>query len=66
MYVALDGGSVEIDGTVHEVARGGVVRVGPDPVRRVRNDGDEPQTWLMFGAPPVGTLDDFGEYTVPE
>ncbi|PSP60074.1 hypothetical protein BRC73_04080 [Halobacteriales archaeon QH_7_66_37] len=66
LYVALDGGRVEIDGTIHEVAPGAVVRVGPDPVRRVHNDSDEPRTWLMFGAPPVGTVDDFGEYTVPE
>jgi len=48
------------------VAPGAVVRVGPDPVRRVHNDSDEPRTWLMFGAPPVGTVDNFGEYTVPE
>jgi uncharacterized cupin superfamily protein len=66
VYVALDGGRIVIDGTVHEVAPGGLVRIGPEPTRSVRNDAAEPRTWLMFGAPPVGTVDDFGEYTVPE
>ncbi|AXG05396.1 cupin domain-containing protein [Haloplanus rubicundus] len=66
VYVALDGGHVRIEGTLHEVPAGGVVRVGPDAVRSVRNDGDEARTWLMFGAPPHGTVDDFGEYRMPE
>jgi quercetin dioxygenase-like cupin family protein len=66
VYVALDGGQVEIDGEVHEVAPGGVVRMGPEPSRSVRNDSEESQTWLMFGAPPLGTVDDFGEYLVPQ
>ena len=66
IYVALDGGRVEIDGEEREVAPGGVVRVGPDPARRVVNESDEERTWLMFGAPPVGTVEDFGEYAMPE
>jgi quercetin dioxygenase-like cupin family protein len=43
LYVAVDGGTVVIDGHPHEVPRGGVVRVGPEPVRSVRNDGDTAQ-----------------------
>ena len=67
VYVALDGGHVEIEGTRHEVTPGGVVRIGPDAVRSVRNESpDEKQTWIMFGAPPLGTVDDFGEYTMPD
>ena len=67
VYVALDGGHVRIDGETHEVASGGVVRVGPNPVRSVRNETEtETQTWLMFGAPPHGTVEDFGEYTMPD
>lgn len=67
VYVALDGGHVEIDGTVHSVPPGGVVRIAPETVRSVRNEhSEEPQTWLMIGAPPYGTSEDFGEYRMPE
>jgi uncharacterized cupin superfamily protein len=67
VYVSLDGGAVEIDGEVYDVAPGGVVRIGPEPIRSVRNESDDAeQTWVMFGAPPLGTVDDFGEYTVPD
>ena len=66
VYVALDGGHVRVGETLHEVPPGGFVRIGPDTVRSVRNDGDEARTWLMFGAPPHGTVDDFGEYRMPE
>ncbi|WP_199722737.1 cupin domain-containing protein [Haloplanus aerogenes] len=67
VYVALDGGHVRIDGTKYEVPAGGLVRCGPDAVRSVHNDtADGSQTWLMFGAPPLGTVDDFGEYRMPE
>ena len=66
LYVALDGGTVVVDGTAHDVPAGGLVRLGPDPVRSVRNDADEPRRWLMVGAPPVGEVTDFGEYVVPE
>lgn len=66
VYIALDGGSVQIEGSRYEVPPGGVVRVGPDAVRSVRNDSEsEDQTWIMCGAPPLGTIDDFGEYTMP-
>jgi quercetin dioxygenase-like cupin family protein len=66
VYVALDGGQVRIEGEDHAVAPGGVVRVGPDPVRSVRNESDAEQRWVMVGAPPVGTGADFGEYVVPD
>jgi quercetin dioxygenase-like cupin family protein len=67
VYVALDGGHVQIGDRVHEVSPGGVVRVGPEPRRSVRNESDdETQTWVMLGAPPVGTVDDFGEYATPD
>jgi quercetin dioxygenase-like cupin family protein len=66
LYIALDGGHLDVDEIRHEVPEGGVVRLGPDVVRSVRNESqNEEQTWIMCGAPPVGTIDDFGEYTVP-
>lgn len=67
VYVALDGGQVRIDESVFDVPAGGVVRVGPDPVRSVHNPADgTTRTWVMIGAPPVGSVGDFGEYVVPE
>lgn len=67
VYVALDGGHVQIGGSIHTVSPGGLVRIGPDPLRSVRNEStDTSQTWLLFGAPPVGTIEDFGEYTMPD
>ena len=67
VYIALDGGVVEIEGTRHEVSSGGVVRIGPDAIRSVRNDTDaKEQTWVMCGAPPLGTVDDFGQYRMPD
>ena len=66
-YVSLDGGLVEIDGQPHEVPAGGVVRIGPTVVRSVRNETDgTSQRWLMVGAPPTGTIEDFGEYRMPD
>ena len=67
LFVPLTGGGIEIEGTLYEVPAGGVARVGPDPVRNVVNrTDDERHTWIMIGAPPVGTVGDFGEYVVPE
>ncbi|MDG5774985.1 hypothetical protein VB773_16050 [Haloarculaceae archaeon H-GB2-1] len=66
IYVTTTGAQVEIEGTVHDVPAGGVVRLGPDPVRRVLNETDEVHRWVMFGAPPVGTVEDFGEYRMPD
>lgn len=30
------------------------------------NETGEVHTWVTVGAPPVGTVDDFGEYVLPE
>lgn len=67
LFVPLTGGQIEIEGRVHDVPQGGVVRVGPRPVRNVVNrTDDEAHTWVMIGAPPVGTVQDFGEYVLPD
>ena len=67
VYIALDGGQVTIDGTSHRVPVGGVVRIGPKSIRSLENTTEhDEQTWILCGAPPVGTVDDFGEYTMPD
>ncbi|MFC7046118.1 cupin domain-containing protein [Halobacteriaceae archaeon GCM10025711] len=67
LYVPLNGsGEVKIDGDVVEVPENGVVRVAADVPRKLLNTADDDRQWLMFGAPPVGTLEDFGEYVVVE
>lgn len=66
VYIALDGGTVCIDDVDHEVPPGGLVRIGPTPARSVRNRSTTEQTWLMIGAPPVGSIDNFGEYRMPD
>lgn len=66
IYVCVDGpGQVFVDGTLQEVPEGGVVRIGADVPRQVLNTGEEGiHRWAMFGAPTVGTREDFGEYEV--
>jgi quercetin dioxygenase-like cupin family protein len=66
IYVAVTDGQVEIENEVYDVPEGGVVRLGPDPIRGLYNDTDETHVWILFGAPPVGTVEDFGEYVMPE
>ena len=66
IYVAVTDGQVAIEGEVHDVPEGGVVRVGPDPVRGLCNHTDETHVWTLFGAPPVGTVENFGEYVMPD
>lgn len=66
VYVAVTDGQVEIEGEVFDVPEGGVVRLGPEPLRGLRNDTDETHVWILLGAPPVGTVEDFGEYVMPE
>lgn len=66
VYVLLDGpGRLVVDGEVVSVPKHGVVRVAAELPRKLTNDsGSESASWLMFGAPPVGTVEDFGEYVV--
>ncbi|APE96239.1 cupin domain-containing protein [Halodesulfurarchaeum sp. HSR-GB] len=67
IYVCHRGpGEVYIDGEHYEVPEGGIVRIGCDVPRQVLNTGEEPTVWIMFGAPPIGTVQDFGEYEVAE
>lgn len=67
IYVCHSGpGEVYVDGDHHSVPEGGVVRVGRDVPRQVLNTGAEPTVWIVFGAPPVGTIEDFGEYRTVE
>jgi quercetin dioxygenase-like cupin family protein len=67
VFVAQTDGQIAIDGEVHDVPEGGIVRVHPDTVRNLLNEtDDETHVWLAFGAPPVGTVDDFGSYVVEE
>lgn len=41
--------------------------MAPDVVRNLLNEtGETRQVWLAFGAPPVGTVDDFGSYVVED
>jgi quercetin dioxygenase-like cupin family protein len=64
MFVALTDGQIGVEGTVRDVPEGGVVRVHPDTVRNLLNRTDETHLWLAVGAPPVGTVEDFGAYVV--
>jgi len=67
LFVPLTGGEIEIEGTVHAVPEGGVVRVGPELIRGLLNRSEkETHRWIAIGAPPVGTTEDFGEYVLPE
>ena len=66
IYVAVTAGQVDIEGEIHDVPEGGVVRLGSDPLRGLCNHTDETHIWVLFGAPPVGTVEDFGEYVMPE
>ena len=66
IYVAVTAGQVDIEGEIHDVPEGGVVRLGPDPLRGLCNHTDETHVWVLFGAPPVGTIEGFGEYVMPE
>lgn len=68
IYVCVDGpGQVFVDGDLHEVPEGGVVRFGPEVPRQVLNTTDSAtHVWVMLGAPPLGTVEDFGEYQVAD
>ena len=65
VFVAMTDGQIAIEGAVHDIAAGSVVRVRPDIERNLLNRTDDAtHVWLAFGAPPVGTVDDFGSYVV--
>lgn len=65
VFVAMTVG--EIEGDLHAVPAGSVVRVGDDVVRNLCNrTGESTQVWLAFGAPPVGSVEDFGAYVLDD
>ena len=66
IYVCVEGpGQVYVDGSLEEVPEHGVARFDPEVPRQVLNTSeDETHVWVMFGAPMVGTMEDFGEYQV--
>ena len=66
VFVSMDGGQISLAGEVHDVPAGGVVRVAPETVRNLCNHTAETHVWLAFGAPPVGTVENFGSYAVEE
>jgi quercetin dioxygenase-like cupin family protein len=66
VFVSMDGGQISLAGEVHDVPAGGVVRVAPETVRNLVNHTEETHVWLAFGAPPVGTVENFGSYVVEE
>lgn len=67
VFVAHTEGQISIEGDVHEVPEGGIVRVHPETVRYLCNETeDTTHVWLAFGAPPVGSVDDFGASVVEE
>jgi len=66
VFVSMDGGQMSLAGEVHDVPTGGVVRVAPETVRSLCNPTDETHVRLGVGAPPVGSVDDFGAYVVAE
>ncbi|EMA26340.1 hypothetical protein [Haloarcula argentinensis] len=66
VFVATTGGRISIEGDVYDVPEGGVVRVYPDTVRTLCNHTAETHVWLAFVAPPVGTVDNFGNYVIEE
>jgi len=66
VFAAITEGQIAIEGDVHDVPAGAVVRLHPQMVRNLCNHTDERHVWLAFGAPPVGTVEDFGSYVVQE
>jgi quercetin dioxygenase-like cupin family protein len=66
VFVALTDGQIAIEGTVHDVPAGGVVRVAPGVTRNLLDRTDGEHVWLAFGAPPVGTVEGFGAYVVTD
>ena len=67
VFVAMTDGQIAIEDAVHDVPEGGIVRIHPDVVRNLLNQTeDATHIWLAFGAPSVGTVDNFGAYVVDD
>jgi len=68
IYVCTRGpGHVYVAGELHEVPENGVVRVSASVPRQLLNATDsETHRWILFGAPPTGTVEEFGEYDLSE
>lgn len=67
VFVAMTEGQIAIEDAVQEVPEGGIVRVHPDVSRNLLNQTeDTTHIWLAFGAPPVGTVDNFGMYMLED
>jgi quercetin dioxygenase-like cupin family protein len=67
VFVAMTDGQIAIEGEVHDVDAGNVVRVAPETERNLLNRTDDAtHVWLAFGAPPIGTVEDFGGYVVSD
>ncbi|MBX0297744.1 cupin domain-containing protein [Haloarcula nitratireducens] len=66
VFSAVTDGQIAVDGDVHDVPAGALVRVHPDTVRNLCNHTEERHVWLAFGAPPVGSVENFGAYVVEE
>lgn len=66
VFVLLEGpGRARIGGELVDVPKRGAVRIPAETPRQLLNDADSGDAvWLMVGAPPVGTVEDFGEYVV--
>ena len=67
VFVAMTDAQIAIDGTTYDVPEGGIVRVHPETVRNLLNEtSDTTHIWLAIGAPPVGTVENFGAYVVED
>lgn len=62
VFYAQTAGQIAIDGDVHDGPAGGLVRVREDVPRNLLNRDDQRQVWLAIGAPPVGSVEDFGAF----
>lgn len=67
VFIALTAGQIAIEGDVHDVPAGHIVRVQAETERNLLNQTDSgPHIWVAIGAPPVGTIEDYGSYVLTE
>jgi len=66
VFVATTGGRISVDGDVHDVPAGGVVRAASETGRSLCKHTDETHVWLAFGVPPVRTVENCGADAVEE